>query len=144
MPIFSGWLARGDKAVCISNLRALHAAAGLYIEEHGHWPQIDILDQTEDQYASEWTQALKPYHIELKNWVCPTFQKSSGDPDLIENPRIDYFPTPFDSGTMTPYRWPTQPWFIERGDFHGNGAMLIYTDGSITEMNELLRRLQRD
>ncbi len=39
---------------------------------------------------------------------------------------------------MTPHKWPRQPWFIETGDVHGNGNLIIYTDGSIGETNDLV------
>ena len=41
-----------------------------------------------------------------------------------------YIPTHFESGTDAPYRW-RQPWLLERGDFHGEGALMIMPDGSI-------------
>ncbi len=54
--------------------------------------------------------------------------------------RIDYIATPFDDKPFTPHQWPRQPWFIESGDVHGNGNLLIFTDGSISEVNDLIPR----
>ena len=33
-----------------------------------------------------------------------------------------------------------QPWFIETGDVHGNGNLIIFTDGSIAETNNVLSK----
>ncbi len=36
---------------------------------------------------------------------------------------------------MTPYKWPSMPWFVEIGNCHGNGALAIFTDGSVKAMD---------
>jgi hypothetical protein len=31
-------------------------------------------------------------------------------------------------------QWPRQPWFVETGDVHGNGNLVVFTDGSISDL----------
>jgi hypothetical protein len=59
-----------------------------------------------------------------------------GNPDLSDpnNVRIDYAATTFDDKPLTPHQWPKQPWFAEGGDVHGHGNLIIFTDGSISDL----------
>jgi hypothetical protein len=51
-----------------------------------------------------------------------------------ENAPLDYMPMPFDDKPTTPHQWSRQPWFVEIGDVHGNGNLIIFTDGSISDL----------
>ncbi len=124
----------------MANLRSLYVATESYIQQNGAWPQIPIKDDSdadEQDYAKAWIESLRPFGIAEKHWICPTIQSSLGNPDYMraENKRIDYASTPFDDKTMSPHQWPKQPWFIEAGDVHGNGNLIIFTDGSISDLN---------
>lgn len=65
---------------------------------------------------------------------------------LLHNPdyaqpqdaRLDYIPMSFDDKEITPHRCPRQPWFIEAWDVHRHGNLIIFTDGSVGESNDLL------
>jgi len=57
-----------------------------------------------------------------------------------DNVRIDCVPTSFDDDPTTPRQWPTQPWFIEVGNVLGTGNLIIFTDGSISDLNTVLRK----
>ena len=59
-----------------------------------------------------------------------------------ENARIDYMPMPFDDKPTTPHQWPRQPWFVEVGDMHGNGNLIIFTDGSVSDLKTVAGRNQ--
>ena len=91
------------------------------------------------EVAQRWIDALQPYGLDQGTWLCPTVQRLMGGPDMSkeENRRIDYVPTPFDSNPMTPYRWSTQPWYIEKGNMHGSGNLIIFPDGHIQSLYEL-------
>ena len=133
--------ARAQRAQCTANLRNLYIATEAYIQQNGSWPPISIADDESDaaeqDYAKAWIAALKPFGPSEKIWICPTIQNLMQNPDYLkpENVRIDYTATPFDDKTMTPHQWPKQPWFIENGDVHGNGNLIIFTDGSISDLN---------
>src|SRR5262249_12971091 len=127
--------ARAEKSNCSSNLRNLYVGAASYVQDQGHWPQIstDLLPGNRQEYASQWITALSKYGISVHSWVCPTVQRSLGNPDLNIplNARIDYNPMPFDDRPNTAYTWPTQPWFVEHAASHDGGPLLIYTNGQI-------------
>lgn len=134
--------ARMEKTRCMGNLRNLVLGANLYVQDHGHWPQISTgtMRANYPGYSDAWINALKPYGLSQKNWICPTTQKMLGNPDLTkrENIRIDYTPMPFDEKAMTPFRWPEHPWFVERSSVHGNGNLIIFTNGTIHEAIDLM------
>ena len=125
----------------MGNLRNLYAAASLYVQQNGSWPQIDthLLTTDKKAYAAAWIAALQPMGVAANCWICPTIQHNSGGSNYLDpnHVRIDYIPMPFDNKQMTPYRWPSQPWFVENADVHGNGNLIIFTDGSTRELNDV-------
>lgn len=141
LPLWSKMRARAQRVQCTSNLRSLYVATETYIQQNGSWPQIVTAesDSDEQDYARAWIAALKPFGVSEKSWICPTIQTLLGNPDYMkaENVRVDYFACPFDDRPMTPHQWPKQPWFAETGDVHGNGNLIIFTDGSISDMNTI-------
>jgi prepilin-type N-terminal cleavage/methylation domain-containing protein len=138
LPAISGIRVRAQRAQCMANLRSLYTATELFIQQNGSWPQIAMSDSdsAEEDYAKAWIDALKPFGPTQKTWICPTIQNLLGNPDLSDsaNVRIDYVATTFDDKPMTPHQWPRQPWFAEVGDVHGNGNLIIFTDGSISDL----------
>lgn len=129
---------RAERMNCASNLGALYIAASAYIQDHGHWPQVpsSLIRGSPRLYANTWIEKFAPYKISRVNWICPTIQRVSGEPDyrVSKNHRIDYLATPFDDHYSTPYRWATQPWFVERGNVHGRGNQLIYSSGKVESL----------
>ncbi len=139
--LFSEMRTRAEKVKCVGNLKNLYAGAELYLQDQGHWPQVDtelLLEEGEQQYCQQWIDALRPYGFGLSNWLCPTHQRLLKSPDMSDakNLRIDYLPMPFDDKTMTPHRWPKQPWFIERASGHAGGNLIIYTNGQVGTLQE--------
>ncbi len=140
MPIIAAVRSRLDRTRCSENLRNLHVATALYVQERHSWPQLVSPGASgSPQVAARWIDALQPYGLDQNAWICPTIQRLMEGPDLTkeENKRLDYVPTPFDSNPMTPYKWSTQPWFIERGNMHGNGNLIIFPDGHIQSLYEI-------
>jgi len=137
IPVISTMKARAQRVQCMANLRSLYVAANLYVQQNGSWPQIAMgdSDSAEQDYAKAWIAALTPFGATQSTWICPTVQSMIGNPDLSnsENTRLDYFAMPFDDKPTTPYQWPRQPWFLEANDVHGNGNLIIFTDGSISD-----------
>lgn len=134
---------RAQRAQCMANLRSLHVAANLHIQEHNQWPQIYTVSnkgKTPEQLAELWIAALEPFGITRKTWICPSIQNAFGNPDYLrpENARIDYISTAFDDKPGTPLQWPEQPWFIERGNMHGKGNLIAFADGRIVQSDELI------
>ena len=138
---FFGLRARAQRARCSNNLRNLYVATELYLQENGSWPQIPRSDSDSgaEEYANAWIAALSPFSVPRQTWICPTIQNSLQNPDYSqpENARIDYIAMPFDDKPGTPHRWPRQPWFVETGDVHGHGNLIIFTDGSINDLRSV-------
>jgi prepilin-type N-terminal cleavage/methylation domain-containing protein len=138
LPVFSVMRAHAQRVQCMVNLRNLYVAANLYVQQNGSWPQIPMgdSDTAEEEYAAAWIAALAPFGPSQKTWICPTMQQLMGNPDLAnpQNVRTDYVAMPFDDRPTTPYQWPRQPWFLESGDVHGHGNLIIFTDGSISDL----------
>jgi type II secretory pathway pseudopilin PulG len=142
VPVISKLRARAQRIQCAANLRNLYVAADLYLQQNGSWPQIarNTSDTGSAEYARAWIDALSPFGVGAKAWICPTIQNLLRNPDYLEpaNVRLDYMPMPFDDKPTTPHEWPRQPWFAERGDVHGSGNLIIFTDGSIGDLKTVL------
>jgi prepilin-type N-terminal cleavage/methylation domain-containing protein len=137
--VISGLRSRAQRVQCIANLKSLHVGTELFIQQNGSWPQIAILanrDKTSEEMAALWISALEPFSVPRKTWICPSIQNFLGNPDYTqpENARIDYGMTAFDDKPTSPHEWPRQPWFMERGDAHGNGNLIIFADGSVSDL----------
>ncbi len=139
-PVISYVRNRVEKAGCISNLRNLHTAMAGHLQDHKRWPQIPVDENDLEQSAQAWIDTLEPYGLSHKNWICPTSQRKTGvNYDDLENFRVDYRASYYDPHPTSPYRWATQPWFMETGSNHGNGNLMIFQDGTIQELNDLRR-----
>lgn len=138
LPVLWKLPARARRAQCSANLRNLYVAAESYVQQNGSWPQIGMNDSDTDEqeFATAWIADLKPFGPTEKTWICPAIQNLMQNPDYTkpENVRVDYIATPFDDKPTTPHQWPRQPWFVETGDVHGHGNLIIFTDGSISDL----------
>ena len=139
LPVISTLRARAQRAQCAANLRSLYIGANLYVQQNGSWPQIPYSSDAESDsldYANAWIGALTPFGIPRASWICPRIQELLHNPDYStpETARVDYIAMPFDDKPPTPHRWPDQPWFVERGDVHSHGNLIIFTDGSISDL----------
>lgn len=139
MAVFSRLRQRAQRVQCLANLKSLYVGTELYIQQHDSWPQIATLankDKSSEEIAALWITALEPFSVPRKTWICPSIQAFLGNPDYTqpENARIDYGMTAFDDKPTSPHQWPRQPWFIERGDVHGNGNLIIFADGSVSDL----------
>ncbi len=141
IPVFGQLRKRAQKVQCMANLRSLYIATDVYVQRNGSWPQIFLKNfPTGQDYANAWVAALAPFGVERKTWICPTIQELLHNPDYNKpaSARLDYVSSGFDDKPTSPHQWPRQPWFVETGDVHGNGNLIIFTDGSTAETNDLL------
>jgi type II secretory pathway pseudopilin PulG len=131
---------RARRGQCMANLRALHTAAELHRQQHGSWPQIRRKDYADPQaHANAWIDAFTAYGVQRSTWICPSVQELVDQKDYSkpENARLDYVAMPFDDKPLTPHQWARQPWFIEVGDVHGSGNLMIFPDGSISDLKSV-------
>ena len=142
MPVYSGMRARAQRVQCVANLHSLYIAADLFVQRNGSWPQISRgqSDTAPQDFANAWFDALSPFGPTRQTWICPAVQEVLHNPDYLlpQDARLDYFPMSFDDKPTTPHQWPRQPWFIETANVHGNGNLIIFTDGSVAESNSLI------
>jgi len=133
---------RAETAKCMANMRSLQVSLAAYLQDKGQWPQepVDQLGNNEDAYEDWWIAELKPYGATEATWLCPTIKRLVTNKSPKGRPKVHYTPTMFDKNPATPYRWSTQPWLIEIGNMHGQGALICYPDGSIKPMDEVVGR----
>ena len=140
-PAISGIKGRAQKVKCIGNLRSLHNAADLYVQDNQHWPQISGDPSANASVVDAWISAFNPYGLAAINWICPAVQEAMQSPNLSDpaNKRIDYLPMPFGTQRGAPFQYSRKPWFIESSDVHGNGQEIIFPDGHIEEALNIIR-----
>jgi type II secretory pathway pseudopilin PulG len=134
-------IVRADAVQCMANMKSLHSSLASYVQSKQQWPQPpQELNEPgmEDPLEDWWIETLLPYGATVATWQCPTVGRTLNRSDKVERPRIHYAPTPFDAGELTPYRWSNQPWLVELGNIHGNGAYILFPDGSIRVMNDIV------
>ena len=135
-----GWYTeRARRVACSQNLKGLYSATSNYLNSNlGVWPQIQWKSSDQQEYARSWYEALHPYGLGWANFICPSVQKKSGNPDYNQPRfnRTDYAAMIFDNKPWTARKWPHHPWFNERQSVHGSGQLLILTDGSLIDLNE--------
>jgi type II secretory pathway pseudopilin PulG len=138
VPAYEQVRMRLDKIACMNNLRQLYAGANSYVQEYGHWPQVNpaLLQAPNNAYSEAWIEDFIPFGISRGTWICPTMERDLGGPDYTQpaNYRADYIAMPFDMKRITPYRWAFSPWFIERGNVHGNGNLVMQANGAVVEL----------
>jgi prepilin-type N-terminal cleavage/methylation domain-containing protein len=148
--LFDQLRARSERVNCTSNLRGLYSGFQSYLVQYGHWPQNPhrLADKEHDGW---WIDELRKVGIPEKGWHCPTHErmakaaakeagKVAEDPEAKKHREIHYMPTPFDENQSTPRRWPTQPWLVETGNFHGDGPLFIFPDGTVISFGQFIRQ----
>lgn len=139
--------ARTERANCTANLRNLYAGLSSYLTQYENWPQCphQLGNQRFDEW---WIDELSKVGINEKTWHCPTLKREMQAGRYLDAQegrqskfkQIHYMPTPFDDNPTTPRKWPTQPWLMEIFGGHGNGALMVFPDGSVSSFNEFQRK----
>ncbi len=144
IPLFGMLRARAGGAVCISNLRTLHTAFNVYMQDHnGVWPQApgDGSFDTEVQEWRFWHDTMRDYGIGRKHWICPTDGDTIKADEMKQHDDFigSYSVTHFDNNPGSAMKW-RMPWVIERGGGHtrNGGPNMLMPDGTIQEGISLL------
>ena len=140
-PVLARFRERARVAACATNLKNLYVGANGYVQEHNGWPQIPVPNAPQghdDLYVTAWQDALRPYGVTPRTWVCPTLHALRGGPDLSrpENRCVDYLATPFDARPRRPFEHANMPWFVETTNAHGGGQLIIFGNGAVMNMRE--------
>jgi len=129
---------RMEKISCTNNLRQLYAGGASYMQDYGHWPQVNpaLLQAPNNAYDEAWIEDFLPFGIGRGTWICPTIEREMGGSDYSQpgDYRTDYVAMPFDSKPRTPFQWGSSPWFVEKGNVHGNGNLVIQSNGAVVEL----------
>ena len=120
-----------ERVVCMNNLRNLRAAFSSYASEG--WPQIPsgiaLGSMAEQKWWLEKTQ--KDLGLTKSAWQCPTIRRQFASAPEKDRPIIHYLPTPFSKEPNRANKNPQMPWFIEIGDAHGEGNLLVRQNGTV-------------
>lgn len=127
------------KAKCLANMRGLHVAFSSYVQDKGMWPQLPEPKNGQEHLSDfAWMTMLDSYGASRKLWICPILERGRLKHANGEDIKMHYIPTRFDANRISPHRWSKQPWLIEMGDAHGSGALILFPDGSIKGMTQVL------
>ena len=123
---------------CSSRIRSIHTALASRLAEHGAWPQPPETLHDED-VEDWWINQLLPFGIAAKTWLCPTTHKIFiKKPE--SSPKSSFAVSAFDKSPTAPYKWPQQPWLIEIVGVHPQGPHICFPDGSVKNLNQLLKK----
>lgn len=130
-PVYETIRPRVEEMVCINNLRNLHVAFADYAT--GVWPQVPpefgIGSVDEQKWWIE--RAKTDLGLPERVWRCPTIARQFSSAPEKDRPLIHYLPTLFSAEPNKANHWPEMPWFIEIGDAHGRGNLLVRQNGTI-------------
>lgn len=133
-PYVPDLLRRAAAARCAANMRSITIGLRTYLLDHGNiWPQGPPPDAGA-AWEKFWIGTLQPCGIAPSTWQCPAIAAGGG----AEASAVHYIPTMFPPIPGIADRWATQPWLIERGDGHGQGALICFPDGSIKSFDKVL------
>ena len=120
-----------ERVVCINNLKNLRAAFGGYAADG--WPQIPsgitLGSMAEHRWWLEKTE--KELGLSKSAWQCPTIRRQFASAPEKDRPLIHYLPTPFSKEPNRANKNPQMPWFIEIGDAHGQGNLMVRQNGTV-------------
>lgn len=122
---------RAEMVVCMTNLKNLHQSFSVYATEG--WPQIPkgiALGSNEEQ---RWWLEFTKKNLDLpeKTWRCPTITRLFRSAPEADRPLIHYLPTPFSAQPDKANKKTQMPWFIEIGNAHGSGNLLVRQNGTV-------------
>jgi prepilin-type N-terminal cleavage/methylation domain-containing protein len=135
-PVLQSLWPRFERAVCMNNLRNLHAVFSAYSVEG--WPQLpsDVaLGSMKEQ--KWWVEKTRDDHgLSINTWQCPTIRREMKNLPEEERPLIHYLPTPFSPEPNRANKNPRMPWLIEIGNAHGEGNLMLLQSGVIKGSRE--------
>jgi len=140
-PMYGYLREKARDAACIGNLRILQQGAATYMLDHDAvWPQmpesLEQGDPDEEAMWKWWHDELKDYGVSKRHWICPSELASIDQPDSETHDFYgSYIPTAYEATPNIAFYWSSQPWFIERGQFHGDnhGPNVAIPDGTVRQ-----------
>ena len=130
-PVLEKTTPRAERVVCENNLRNLRTAFAVYAVEG--WPQLPKEIPRGSLEEQKWwlDKSIKDLGLNEKTWQCPTLRRLFQSAKTENRPLIHYVPTPFSSAPNRANQWTQMPWFIEIGDPHGCGNLMVRQNGVV-------------
>lgn len=139
-PLFGYFREKARDVSCIGNLRMLYSGVSSHLLDNDmKWPQTpeaDVSGTNEEPLWKWWFETLRPYGVAKHHWVCPSEASTYTEQYYADDEfHSSYIPTDFEATPNIAYMWASQPWFIERGEFHGrnHGPNIIFPDGTVRQ-----------
>lgn len=130
-PLYDTMRPRVERVVCLNNLKNLRTAFSDYAI--GGWPQIpegvELGSMEEQRWWLEKTK--RDLGLSERSWQCPTIRRRFAKEPETDRPLLHYLPTIFSAEPNKANQWPEMPWFIEIGNAHGDGNLLIRQNGKL-------------
>jgi len=133
-PNIQNAMARTEGIVCTGKLRNLWNYFSGSLQDGQGWPQVPAGVPIGSVQEQQWWLDYSSSTMGLRSnaWQCPTITRSTRSTNgSMQSFPISYLPTLFDAKPETPYKWPSMPWFMEVGNAHGNGNLIIRGDGAV-------------
>ncbi|MEN9469275.1 MAG: hypothetical protein RL630_1008 [Verrucomicrobiota bacterium] len=120
-----------ERVVCMNNLRNLRSAFSGYATDG--WPQIPSGIQLGSVAEQQWwlDKTQKELGLPKSSWECPTIRRQFAGAPEKDRPLIHYLPTPFSKEPNRANKSSQMPWFIEIGDAHGQGNLMVRQNGTV-------------
>jgi prepilin-type N-terminal cleavage/methylation domain-containing protein len=130
-PAFEKIRPAAERVICINNLRNLRSAFSSYAADG--WPQVPEGIQLGSLAEQGWwlEKTEKELGLSKSSWQCPTIRRQFAKEPEKDRPLIHYLPTPFSKEPNRANKSPQMPWFIEIGDAHGQGNLLVRQNGTV-------------
>jgi prepilin-type N-terminal cleavage/methylation domain-containing protein len=130
-PAFEKVRPAAERAICMNNLKNLRVAFSDYAIEG--WPQIPEGIKLGSMAEQRWwlDKTAKDLGLSKSSWQCPTIRRQFAQEPEKDRPLIHYLPTPFSKEPNRANKSAQMPWFIEIGDAHGQGNLLVRQNGTV-------------
>lgn len=145
-PLYRYFRDKARDTSCVANLRVLWVGASSYMLDHDQvWPQMlepPDMSSSEDPLWKWWFDTLHPYGVSKHHWLCASEEASYEEKYSIDSEFYgSYIPTDFEATPNVAFLW-KQPWFVERGQFHGkdHGPNIVMPDGTVKQGPSLFER----
>lgn len=130
-PALEKVLPTAERVICINKLKNLRVAFSSYAADG--WPQLPNEIQLGSLAEQRWwlEKTEKDLSLSISSWQCPTIRRHFAREPEKDRPLIHYLPTPFSKEPNRANKSPQMPWFIEIGDAHGQGNLLVRQNGTV-------------
>jgi len=131
LPALQTLLPKAERATCMGNLKNLRVHFVNYAMEG--WPQLPPGIKLGSLQEQRWwlDKTKKDMGLTERDWRCPTLSRKLKAVPESQRPFIHYLPTPFSEEPNKANTWTRMPWFIEIGNAHGDGNLLVRQDGTV-------------